>query len=63
MPALNEFDRGRNKNDFPAILVGDFNADPESAPAPLILTFRHYKRSDRSGDAWPGPIAVHRTQQ
>jgi endonuclease/exonuclease/phosphatase family metal-dependent hydrolase len=31
MPALNEFARGRDKNDFPAILVGDFNTDPESA--------------------------------
>lgn len=31
MPALNEFARGRAKNDLPAILVGDFNADPESA--------------------------------
>ena len=31
MRALNEFARGRDKNDFPAILVGDFNADPESA--------------------------------
>ena len=31
MPALNEFARGRAKNDFPAILVGDFNTDPESA--------------------------------
>jgi endonuclease/exonuclease/phosphatase family metal-dependent hydrolase len=31
MPALNEFARGRTKNDFPAILVGDFNTDPESA--------------------------------
>jgi endonuclease/exonuclease/phosphatase family metal-dependent hydrolase len=31
MPTLNEFARGRAKNDFPAILVGDFNTDPESA--------------------------------
>jgi endonuclease/exonuclease/phosphatase family metal-dependent hydrolase len=31
MPALNEFARGRVEDDFPAILVGDFNADPESA--------------------------------
>jgi endonuclease/exonuclease/phosphatase family metal-dependent hydrolase len=31
MPALNEFARGRVKTDFPAILVGDFNTDPESA--------------------------------
>ncbi len=31
MPALNEFARGRAKNDFPAILAGDFNTDPESA--------------------------------
>jgi endonuclease/exonuclease/phosphatase family metal-dependent hydrolase len=31
MPALNEFARGRAKSDFPAILVGDFNTDPESA--------------------------------
>jgi len=31
MPALNEFARGRGKNDFPAILLGDFNTDPESA--------------------------------
>src|SRR5258708_34661574 len=31
MPALNEFARGRAKNDFPASLVGDFNTDPESA--------------------------------
>ncbi|MGO9931835.1 MAG: endonuclease/exonuclease/phosphatase family protein [Steroidobacteraceae bacterium] len=30
-PALNEFARGKDTNDFPAILVGDFNADPESA--------------------------------
>lgn len=31
MPVLNEFARGRTQNDFPAILVGDFNTDPESA--------------------------------
>jgi endonuclease/exonuclease/phosphatase family metal-dependent hydrolase len=31
MPVLNEFARGRTKNVLPAILVGDFNADPESA--------------------------------
>jgi endonuclease/exonuclease/phosphatase family metal-dependent hydrolase len=31
MPALNEFARERDKSDFPAILVGDFNTDPESA--------------------------------
>lgn len=31
MPALNAFARGRIKNDFPAILVGDFNTDPDSA--------------------------------
>ena len=31
MPALNEFARGRDKNHLPAILVGDFNTDPESA--------------------------------
>jgi endonuclease/exonuclease/phosphatase family metal-dependent hydrolase len=31
MPVLNEFARGKDKNDFPAILVGDLNADPESA--------------------------------
>jgi endonuclease/exonuclease/phosphatase family metal-dependent hydrolase len=31
MPALNEFARGRGENNFPAILVGDFNTDPESA--------------------------------
>ena len=31
MPALNDFARGRTKTDLPAILVGDFNADPESA--------------------------------
>jgi endonuclease/exonuclease/phosphatase family metal-dependent hydrolase len=31
MPALNEFARGQAKNDFPAVLVGDFNTDPESA--------------------------------
>jgi len=30
MPALNEFARGRAQDDFPAILVGDFNTDPES---------------------------------
>jgi endonuclease/exonuclease/phosphatase family metal-dependent hydrolase len=31
MPALNEFARGKEKTDFPAVLVGDFNTDPESA--------------------------------
>jgi endonuclease/exonuclease/phosphatase family metal-dependent hydrolase len=31
MPTLNEFARGRSKNEFPAILVGDFNSDPDSA--------------------------------
>jgi len=31
MPALNEFARGRANNNFPAILVGDFNTDAESA--------------------------------
>ncbi len=31
MPALNQFARSRSKEDFPAILVGDFNTDPESA--------------------------------
>jgi len=31
MPMLSEFARGRNKEDYPAILVGDFNTDPESA--------------------------------
>jgi endonuclease/exonuclease/phosphatase family metal-dependent hydrolase len=31
MPVLNEFARGRDQNAFPAILVGDFNTDPESA--------------------------------
>ena len=31
MPALNDFARGRAKGEFPAILVGDFNTDPESA--------------------------------
>jgi endonuclease/exonuclease/phosphatase family metal-dependent hydrolase len=31
MPALNEFARAQTKNDFPAILVGDFNTDPASA--------------------------------
>ncbi len=30
-PILNEFSRGKAKADFPAILVGDFNTDPESA--------------------------------
>jgi endonuclease/exonuclease/phosphatase family metal-dependent hydrolase len=31
MSALNELACGRTKNDCPAILVGDFNTDPESA--------------------------------
>jgi endonuclease/exonuclease/phosphatase family metal-dependent hydrolase len=31
MPSLNDFARGRDKSDFPAILVGDFNSNPESA--------------------------------
>ena len=30
MPALNDFARGRVREHFPAILVGDFNADPDS---------------------------------
>jgi len=30
-PTLNEFAHGRVTTDFPAILVGDFNTDPESA--------------------------------
>jgi endonuclease/exonuclease/phosphatase family metal-dependent hydrolase len=31
MPALNHFARGRSQETYPAILVGDFNTDPESA--------------------------------
>jgi endonuclease/exonuclease/phosphatase family metal-dependent hydrolase len=31
MPGLNEFARGKTKTDFPAILAGDFNTDPDSA--------------------------------
>jgi endonuclease/exonuclease/phosphatase family metal-dependent hydrolase len=31
MPVLNDFARGRVKGHLPAILVGDFNTDPESA--------------------------------
>ena len=31
MPALNHFARGRSQEAYPAILVGDFNTDPESA--------------------------------
>jgi endonuclease/exonuclease/phosphatase family metal-dependent hydrolase len=42
MPALNEFARGRTKNDFPAILVGDFNTDPESAEVDDVWPSDHF---------------------
>jgi endonuclease/exonuclease/phosphatase family metal-dependent hydrolase len=53
MPALNEFARGRDKNDFPAVLVGDFNADPESAEIRYLKGLQSLKGGSAYWcDAW-----------
>lgn len=53
MPALNDFARGRSRTDFPAILVGDFNTDPESAEVRYLKGYQSLGgRSAYWCDAW-----------
>jgi endonuclease/exonuclease/phosphatase family metal-dependent hydrolase len=53
MPALNKFARGQDKNDCPAVLVGDFNADPDSAEMRYLRGLQSLQgRSAYWCDAW-----------
>lgn len=53
MPAINEFARGRTKQDFPAILVGDFNTDPESTEIRYLKGWQSLMSSSAYWcDAW-----------
>jgi endonuclease/exonuclease/phosphatase family metal-dependent hydrolase len=53
MPALNEFARTKDKDHFPAILAGDFNADPESTEIRYLKGLQSLQgRSAYWCDAW-----------
>jgi endonuclease/exonuclease/phosphatase family metal-dependent hydrolase len=53
MPALNEFARTKDKDHLPAILAGDFNADPDSAEIRYLKGLQSLEsRSAYWCDAW-----------
>jgi endonuclease/exonuclease/phosphatase family metal-dependent hydrolase len=53
MPALNEFARGKDMSAFPAILVGDFNTDPESAEIRYLKGLQSFEGGSAYWcDAW-----------